>query len=140
MAYQPTIRLLIDPNMENQDIWNIYISKTNLKRKYLLVEGVYTAIELSPDTLSIIAQKKKETVRRCFDRYHDKHREKYNEFYRLKYHDTVKDGSFRPQSYRSENYNQEYYVKNNEKIRKYQEEYRQRKREEAKLLKEKPEK
>lgn len=127
-------KLIIDPNMENQEIWNIYISKNNLKRKYLELDGVLRAIELSKDTLHIIAEKRKQTLKRSFDRYHEKHREQYNEFYRLRYHEKVKDVNIENKP-REKNYEQEYRVKNKEKIQKYQEEYRQRKREEAKLLK-----
>lgn len=79
--------MLIDPNMENQAVWNLYFSQKTLKRKYLTIDGVKTPIELSENTLNLIKQKKKQIMKNCFDRYHQAHRERYNEFYRKRYHE-----------------------------------------------------
>jgi hypothetical protein len=80
-------KIYIDPNMENQDIWNFYFSHKTLKRKFLDINGVRTPVELSPETLELIKQKKKQVMRNCFERYHQAHRERYNEFYRNRYHE-----------------------------------------------------
>ena len=79
-------KIYIDPLMENQEIWNLYFSNKTLKRKYLVLDGIKTPIELSQDTYSLIKQKKQQIMKNCFDRYHNTHRERYNEFYRLRYH------------------------------------------------------
>lgn len=125
-------KIIIDPNMENQDVWNHYISQKTLRRKYLDINGIKTPIELSENTLNLIQQKKKQIMKKCFDKYHESHREKYNEFYRNRYHEKKKDNNKNIKDIKTKNYAQEYREKNKEKIQKYQAEYRQRKRESQK--------
>lgn len=79
-------KILIDPEMEDRDIWNLYFSQKTLKRKYLSINGVKTPIELSENTLKLIHEKKKQSVKNCFYRYLQNNREKYNAIYREKYH------------------------------------------------------
>jgi len=79
-------KILLDPSMENQEIWNHYLSHKTLKRKYLQINGVRTPVELSQDTLNLIKEKKKQIMKTIFERYHNAHRQQYNDFYRLRYH------------------------------------------------------
>ena len=80
-------KIIIDPNMENQELWNFYFSHKTLKRRYIDINGTKTPIELSQGTLKLIKQKKKQIMKNCFDRYHQANRLKYNEFYRKRYHE-----------------------------------------------------
>jgi hypothetical protein len=80
-------KIIIDPNMENQDLWNFYFSHKTLKRKYIDIDGIKTPIELSHHTMELIKKKKKQIMKNCFERYHQANRERYNEFYRKRYHE-----------------------------------------------------
>lgn len=79
-------QITLKPDMENQALWCYWTTLRNLRRKFLDFEGVSYQVELSPEVLKIVKDRRKNKNRESFNRYLSTHREAYNKIYRERYH------------------------------------------------------